>query len=256
MATQVPHIEPTHVLVLGGLDDPERDALVSCHTAVLAALDHATSVDVYLDADHIAGVSLGSLADIGEAFDLVADGQYRGEIPEGAAHLAQLLDVRQFEEIAAVEGIVLRRADIPFLVYRPDDRLVELDASRTDDAVEDIQRETGDYPVGLFEATPIVQWRADGREYALDPPAVTVDDAAFSLSNLASVTLDRERRRIHLAWDATERGFLSRLAARFRPSRPTTLAFEDDPAFERIAQEFESVGETLGVLSGDGIDRF
>jgi len=244
-------IDPTHVLVLGALEDPERDALVSCHTAVLATLAHATAVDVYLDADRIAGVSLGSLADVGESFSLVTDGQYRGTLPEDAAPLAQLLDVRTFEAIAAVERIVLRRDESPVLVYRPDERLVELDDSLTDDAAPDIRSEISEYPAGLLQTKQIVQWRQDDHEYALHPPAVTVDDAAFDLSNLASVSFDRDRHRIYLAWDATEQGFLSRLASQFRPSRPTTLSFDSDPAYQRVAQEFRSVGETLGVLAED-----
>lgn len=244
-------IDPTHVLVLGDLDDPDRDALVSCHVAVLAALDHATSVDVFLDADHIAGVSPGPLTGIGESFDLVTDGHYRGSLPEGAPLLAQLLDVESWQQMAGVEEIVLRRDDKPFLQYRPAARRVELDDSRTDGAAEDVRSEIDDYPAGLLRTEPIVQWRQDGHEYALTPPAVTVDDVDFDLANLASVSFDRDRYRVYLAWDATSRGFLSRLAAQFRPSRPTTLAFDSDPAFERVAQEFETVADTLGVLADD-----
>ena len=251
MADHASRIDPTHVLVLGALENPERDALVSCHTAVLATLAHATAVDVYLDADRIAGVSLGSLADVGESFSLVTDGQYRGTLPDDAAPLAQLLDVRSFEAIAAVKRIVLRRDEAPVLVYQPDERLVELDDSLTDGAAANVRSEISEYPAGLLQTKQIVQWRQDDREYALHPPAVTVDDAAFDLSNLASVSFDRDRHRIYLAWDATEQGFLSRLASQFRPSRPTTLSFDSDPAYQRVAQEFRSVGETLGVLAED-----
>ncbi|MFB6180053.1 MAG: hypothetical protein ABEI77_10050 [Halorientalis sp.] len=256
MVTQAPHVDPTHVLVLGQFDDtdPDHGALVSCHTAVLAALDHATAVDVFLDADQIAGVALGSIADIGESFELVADGQYRGELPDDAALLAQLLDVRRFEAIAAIEAIVLRCENTPLLVYRPADRSVELDDRRTD-APADIQSELADAPVGLLRTEPLVQWRADGHEYALAPPSVTVDDAAFDLSNLVSVSFDCDTHRIYLAWDASDTGFLGRLAAHVGPSRPTTLSFPNSAAFERVAQAFERVADTLGVLAGDGSNR-
>lgn len=244
-------IDATHVLVLGAVERADRAALKSCHTAVVAGLNHATAVDVFLDPDQISAVSLGPLAAIAEsdAFELVADGQYRGTMPDCVGPLAQLLDVSDWEDIGAIERIVLRSEAVPVVTYRPADRHVAVDDARTDGAAATIRDEIEEFPAGLLETKPLVRWRHDGHEYTITPPSVTVDGTAFPLSNLASVATDRDARRVRLAWEATDRGFLSRLADHFGPSRPTTMTFDDSATFERVAQELEGLGETLGVLT-------
>lgn len=246
-----PAIDATHVLVLGALDHPERDALRSCHTAVIAGLNHATSVDIFLDADQISAVSLGPLAAVAEsdAFELVTDGQYRGEMPECVGPLAELLDVTGFDDIGAIERLVLRSGDVPVLDYRPDERHVALDDAHTDGAAARIDDELEGLPAALLETKQLVRWRHGGHEYTITPPSVTVDGTEFPLSNLAVVDVDRERQRISLAWDASEQGFLARLRSHFGPSRPTTMQFDDGAAFQRVAQELETVGDELDVLT-------
>lgn len=238
--------DPTHVLVLGALDAPERDGLASCQVAVLTALDHADAVELVLDADHIGGAAVGPLAAIGQSFELREDGRYRGELPAGTDPLLALLDVDQPEDLGALNRLVLFCDGTPFLNYQPADHHVELDDGPTDDAAAEITETLADFPVGLFRTEPLVRWQQQERAYAIHPPSITVDETAFPLSELASVYIDRDRRRIELAWHATEQGFLARLFSMRGPSRPTVV--EPTGGFERVARHFESVGETLGVL--------
>jgi hypothetical protein len=241
-------IDPSHVLVLGSVDQSDPEALVSCHAATAYALQHGDAVDVFLDADHIAAVSHAALGELGESFTLVSNGQYRGELPEASQLIVALLDVDDRADLAAIERIVIRREEWPLLSYHLESLTVDLDADRADGVVDDVREGIDEYPAALLETTPLVRWRQDGHEYALDPPALRVDDTGFPLSSLASIWLDRDRRQVQLAWNASDRGLLSRLASRFGPSRPTTLTFTDSAQFQRVAREFESLGETLVLM--------
>jgi hypothetical protein len=239
---------PTHVLVFGALQFPDREQLAILHESVDAALPFADRVDLHLDPDRISGISADPLVAASEAFDLVADTHYRGDIEEDATPVRRLLDVDDWREVAAIERVELSADGRPVLEYVPDDRRLDVDAGRVEGPVEAIEDAIGDRPAGLLATTSLVRWRLDGHEYDLAPPDLSVDGVGFDLSKLASVHLDESRKRIGLAWDAGDQGFLSRLTSRLGPSRPTTLDFESYPEYERVALEFERIAEPLGLL--------
>lgn len=241
--------DPTHVLVLPPASASERDAVASYHAAVLAGLDHGTSVDVYLDADNLPGISAGPLTGVAETFELVDDCHYRGELPDDARAVAGLLDVTTWDDVAALDRLVLSRDGRAYLVYRPDEPWLALDDSVTEGVDADVREVQAELPAGLLAAESLVQWRGDDREYDLHPPHLRVGDARYDLSKLVAVKLDRERRRIDLGWDTADRGLLGRLFSGVGRSRPTRFTFETTGAYERVAREFESLGETLDVLS-------
>lgn len=239
---------PSHVLVLPSASASERDAVASYHGAVLAGLDHGTSVDLHLDPDNIPGISAGPLTGVAETFELVADCHYRGELPGDAEAVAGLLDVTSWEDVAALERLGLSRDGRPYLVYIPSEPSLELDDGVAEGVAADVRDVTAELPAGLLAAESLVEWRDDDTDYALHPPHLRAGEARFDLSKLVAIRLDRERRRIDLGWDTADRGLLGRLFAGFGPSRPTRFTFETGGAYERVAREFESLGETLGVV--------
>lgn len=241
---------PTHVLVLPPTSASERDEVASYHGAVLAGLDHGTSVDVHLDPDNFPSIAADSLGGVADSFELVDDCHYRGDLPEDARAIAGLLDVTDWEDTAGIDRLVLSSDGRPYLVYVPAGRTLELDDSVADGVADDVREVVADHPAGLLAADSLVQWRDDGgTEYDLHPPHLHVDDARYALSNLVAIKLDRERRRIALGWDTANRGLLGRLFSGIGRSRPTQFTFETTGAYERVAREFESLGETLDLLS-------
>jgi len=243
--------DPTHVLAVAPSQVRQRELVQSCHSAVAAGLDHGSVVDLYLDLAHIPAIGAAPLTGVADTFELVDDGHYRGELPDDARAVARLLDVEDTAEVAAIDRLVFGLDDRPYLAYRPDEPRLELDDDIAEGVAADVREVLADLPAGLLPADSIVKWRHDDREYELHPPYLRAGDARFDLANLVAVGFDRERRRIDLGWDTTDRGFLARLRSHFGVSRPTRFEFDTTGGYERVADGFETVAGELGVMANE-----
>ncbi|WP_435319751.1 hypothetical protein [Haloarchaeobius sp. TZWSO28] len=240
---------PTHVVVLGWFEDRTADEREAANTVVRATLEAGDAVRVVLQDED------GLRADHPDVFDRFrteftspgsesARREYRGNLPDCAAALDALLDLKTWHRFVTLDTLVVETAGETILRYVPDHSDMVIWG---ESVAEHVAGALAGHPAAVLPADRI-EWRDGETTVALDPPSLCVGNACFSLSHLEGTTIDHETDELVLKWPES-RGLLGKALDSLGPDRPTRLALPpDDPSREHI----ETVVDRFGVLLSDG----
>lgn len=237
-------IDPTHVLVI--TDDETVEEVSAANAAIDAALDHADTVDLWLDEEQLESDHPELYEQIRNAFDRMSDGHLRGAVAGDSVRmsLSELLDDTSFHRFISLERLEASHNGDIFLSYVPDHRLFDVDASVQPDVEAAIRGAIETEQAALLPSEAFVDWYAEGRHYELSPTHLCVDDReCYDLTNIEAVHFDDLTMQIE--WTGGS-GTISKILTSLGPDRPTTLQFEHQNRYEDVVHAFQRLGEQLG----------
>lgn len=247
MSRQDSEFEPTHVLVV--TDEGDTDSEVAATNAAIdAVLEHADTVEVWLDEEQLASDRPKLTATLREAFNRIEDGHIRGRVDAVRFALSELLSDTSFHRFVSLERLEAGRDDQTILSYVPDHRTFEVDTDTATGLTSDIRGAIETEAAALLPAGPIVDWYSEGKHYELSPPYLCIDgEGCHRLTKIDSIELDDEERAITIEWSSRSGSVVSTVLSKLGPGRPTTFRFESHNRFEDVATAFRDLAAALDL---------
>jgi len=242
---RVPDSFASHVLVVS--QSADGDAEIGVHNAALSSvLDRADGVDLWADAELVAGEYPEVAASIREAFDRIDEGRYRGALPGCRSALEALFATEGVYRFVGLERLDARVDDRLLARYVPDHSKFRVDCTAAEGLDAELRRALADAEAAILPARTLAEWSTDGVRYELCPPSLCTDRSCWGLVGITTVRLDDADHRIELEW-AEPDGVLQRAVDLLFPDSPRAFAFDDEAAYRDAADAFELVAKRLEI---------
>ncbi|MBZ6496604.1 hypothetical protein [Natrinema longum] len=242
MTRQNSGFDPTHVLVVTGDQAAEIRAT---NAAIDAILDHADTVDIWIEEAQLGDDHPALVASLRDAFARVSDDRFRGTVDDVRSSLSALLSDHSFHRFVSLRRLDAFRDGQRLLTYVPDHRTFEVKTTVSSGVEAAIRGSVETEAATLLPAGPLVDWDADGHHYELSPPHLCLEEGCHALTNIAGVALDDDRREIRLEWETGSETVRSRLVGKLSPEKPTRFRFDSTDRYEDVASAFDELADDL-----------
>lgn len=208
--------DPTHVLVTDA--ENTTDEIHATNAAIDAVLDHADTVDLWIDEDLLGNDHPALVDKLHETFVRVQDEHFQGRSDDVRTILSEFLSETgtSIHRFVSLERLELTRNDACLLYHVPDHHRCVIDTSISSAVEPAVRHAIEPESAMLLPSRTLAEWYSDRTRYELSPPNFCISPSrrfidiagCYTLTDISRVHVDDERREIRIEWDEPS-GFAS-----------------------------------------------